>query len=57
MLVKFEPNRMVWNEQNLEPFDKKTKQNKQKKKRVFQNYFWQSVDAILQDASVAETIT
>ena len=35
----------------------KTKQNKIKqKKKTFKNYFWQSIDAILEDVSVAETI-
>ena len=36
----------------------KTKQNKtkQKQKRVFYNHFWQTVDAILEDVTVAEII-
>ena len=45
MLVKFEQNRMVWTIQNFELFDKK-----------MVNHFWQSVDAILEDVSVTETI-
>ena len=31
-------------------------QKKKKKKQVFQNQFWQSVDTILEDVSVAEII-
>ena len=46
MLMKFEQNRMVQIIQNLELFDK----NK------IVNYFWQSVDAILEGVSVTETI-
>ena len=53
MQVKFEQNRIVRTAQNFELFDKKgfkkTKQNKTK-------HFWQTVDAILEDLSVAETI-
>ena len=45
MLVKFEQNRMVRITQNFELFDKK-----------MINHFWQSVDAILEDVSVTETI-
>ena len=45
MLVEFEQNRMVWSIQTFELFDKKM---------VF--HFWQSVDAILEDVSVIETI-
>ena len=48
MLVKFEQNRMVQSTQNVELFDKKKKQKK--------TLFWQWVDAILEDVSVAETI-
>ena len=47
MLTKFEPNRMVRDVQKFELFEKK--------KRV-QRPFRQSVDAILQNVSVAETI-
>ena len=36
---------------NFELFDKK-----KKKKKVFYNHFWQRVDAILEDVSVAEII-
>ena len=46
---------------NLEFFDKKketkqnkTKQKKKTKKRVFKNHFWHSVDASLEDVSVAK---
>ena len=35
---------------------KKKKKKKEKKNRVFKNHFWQSVDAILEDVSVVETI-
>ena len=35
---------------------KREKKKKRKKKRIFINHFWQSVDAILEDVSVAETI-
>ena len=45
MLVKFEQNRMVRTIQNIELFDKK-----------WLTIFWQSVDAILEDFSVTETI-
>ena len=47
MLVKFEQNCLVQTTQNVELFDKK---------RGFLNHFWQSVNAILEDVSVAETI-
>ena len=47
MLEKFELNRMVWNVQNFKLLDKK--------KEVFWIHFWQSVDAILQEVSEAET--
>ena len=47
MLVEFEQNCMVHTTQNLELFDKKL---------LFLNYFWQCVDAILEDVSVTETI-
>ena len=49
MLVKFEQNRMVQITRNLELFAKK-------KNQVYENHFWQSVDAILENVSVAETI-
>ena len=42
MLVKFEQNQII---QNFELFDKK-----------MVNYFWQNVDAILEDVSVTKTI-
>ena len=45
MLVKFEQNRIVRTIQNFEQFVKK-----------MVNHFWQSVDAILEDVSVTETI-
>ena len=45
MLVKFEQNRMVWTIQNFEIFDKN-----------WLIIFWQSVDALLEDVSVTETI-
>ena len=45
MFVKFEQNRMVRTIQNFVLFDKKIVTN-----------FWQSVDAILEDVSVTETI-
>ena len=49
MLVKFEQNRMVQGTRNFELFDKK-------KTGFFKNLSWQSVDTILEDDSVAETI-
>ena len=56
MLVKFEQNRMVRNIESTRNFVLlKNKQTNKKKKR-FLNHFWQSVDAILKDVSVAETI-
>ena len=70
MLVKFEQNRMSKLHEILSFLTKKkkkkkrkkkkrnnTKQNKTKqknKKRVFKNHFWQSVDASLEDVSVAK---
>ena len=45
MLEKFEQNRMVQIMQNFVPFWQK-----------MVNIFWQSVDAILEDVSVTETI-
>ena len=47
-MVKFEQNCMVQTTRNFGFFDKKN--------RVFKNHFWQSVDTILEDVSVAETI-
>ena len=47
MLLKFEQNCMVQTTRNFELFDKN---------RFYQNHFWQSVDTILEDVSVAETI-
>ena len=47
MPVNFEQNRMVQTTRNFELFDKKT---------FFYNHFWQRVDAILEEASVAEII-
>ena len=55
MLVKFEQNRMVRNIESIHKIVCFLKTNKQTKKR-FLNHFWQSVDAILKDVSVAETI-
>ena len=49
ILVKSEQNWMAQTTRNFELFDKK-------KPRVFYNHFWQSVDACLEDVSVAETI-
>ena len=45
MLVEFEQNHMVRTIQNFEPFWQKM---------VY--HFWQSIDAILEDVSVTETI-
>ena len=66
ILMKFEQNCMVQTARNFELFDKKqnrTKQNKtnkqnknKNKKPGFLNHFWQSVDAILEDVFMAETI-
>ena len=47
MLVKFEQNRVVQTTPTLELFDKKP---------GFLKPFWQGVDTILEDVSVAETI-
>ena len=47
MLVKFEQNRMVRKYWKYTKFFASQKQT---------NHFWQSVDAILKDVSVAETI-
>ena len=49
MLVKFKQNRMVETTRNFELSEKK-------KKKVFFKQFWQSVGAILEDVSAAETI-
>ena len=53
-----EQNRMVQTKRNFELFDKKQKNKKTKKqkKRVFQNHFWQRVDAVLEDVSIAKII-
>ena len=58
LLVKFEQNYMVQTTRNFEVFDKKTKQNKtkQEKKKSSFKPFLQSIDASLEDVSVAETI-
>ena len=48
ILAKFEPNHMVQSVQNFELLDKNPSFEK--------NHFWQRIDAILQDVSVAETI-
>ena len=48
MLVKFEQNRIFQTTRNCELFDKKP--------GFFKKHFWQSVDAILEDVSVPETI-
>ena len=50
MIVKFEQNRMVQTTRNFELFDQK------KKGFFFYNHFWQRVDAIMEDVSVAEII-
>ena len=47
ILVKFEQNHMVQTKRNFELFDKNW---------IFWNQFCQSVDAILEDVSVTETI-
>ena len=47
MLVEFEQNRMVQTTRNFELFDKN---------RVFYNNFWQRVEAILKDVSVAKIV-
>ena len=47
MQVKFEQNRMVQTTRIFELFVKN---------RSFYNHYWQSVDAILEDVSVAEII-
>ena len=49
MLVKFEQNLMIQTTRNFELFDKK-------KNGFVITIFWQSVDAILEDISVAEVI-
>ena len=58
MLVKFEQNCMVWTTRNFKFFNQKQKTKKQtnKQKRGCKNHFSQSVDAILEDVSVTETI-
>ena len=58
MPVKFEQNRMVQSTRNFVLFDQKKKKKKKKKKKsvFFKTIFSQSVDAILEDVSVAETI-
>ena len=48
MLVKFEQIRIVRTTLNFELFDKKS---------GFLKHFWQSVDTIFEDVSVAESIT
>ena len=48
MLVKFEQNRMVQTSRNCELFWQETV--------FFKNHYWQNVDAILEDVSVAKTI-
>ena len=45
MLMKFEQNGMVWTKQTFELFWQK-----------MVSHFWQSIDAILEDVSVAEAI-
>ena len=54
MIVKFQLNRtrIVQTTRNFELFEKKQKQTK----IIFYNHFWQRVDAILEDVSVAEVI-
>ena len=48
MVVKFEQIRIVPTTRNVEFW--------QKKNQVFKSNFWQSVDAILEDVSVVESI-
>ena len=48
ILVKFEQNRMVQTTRYFELFEKKNV--------FFYNYFWQRVDAILENVSVAELL-
>ena len=55
MLVKFEQNPYGPNDTKFWPFWQK-KKKKKKKKRFFFNHFWQSVDAIFEVVSAAETI-
>ena len=50
--MEFEQNRMVPNYTKFWAFWQK----KKKKKTIFYNQFWQKVDAILEDVSVAEII-
>ena len=51
MLLKFEQNCMVQTTQKCWAFWQKKIKNQKKN-----NHFWQSIDAILEDVSVAETI-
>ena len=51
MLVKFKQNRMVQTTRNFELFEQ---QQQQQQQTGFYNHFWQRVDAILKDVSVAE---
>ena len=56
LLVKFEQHGMGPTIQNFELLTKNKKTKTKTKKTFFQNHFWQSVDAILEDVSVAKTI-
>ena len=53
MVLKFEQNRMAQTARNFKLFDKK---KKKKKTGFFKTICLKSVDAILEDVSVAETI-
>ena len=55
MLVEFEQNRMVQTTPNCELYDQKKKKKKGFLK-FLSRFFLQSVDAILKDVSVAETV-
>ena len=50
-------NKFVWSKlHEIVSFLTKKKKKKKGKKRGFYNHFWQRVDAILEDVSVAEII-
>ena len=55
MSVK-EENRMSQTTRKFELYDKKKKKKKKKKPGFFNNHFWQRVDVIFEDVSVAEII-
>ena len=57
MLAKFEQNRVVQTTRNFELFDNNNNNNNNKIFFFFlNNHFWQRVDVILEDVSVAEII-